>query len=231
MIRSAIREQVQQRSMDSGTIVLASDTNIWIDLAVRSLWNAYAWPFKSTSTTLSTTANSKVLVLPAGVQEIKKLINTASLGVLQPRNERFLQGLFPDDTQTSYPIFYCDGGLQQAANMTAPPQRVLHLYPVPDKVYALSFRYEALPQLPSAQATPDSAYMPFPEDFDEAVIHWCLMRYYQLIGDALNLNLSKSFYEMELQRLVALYSSMTETFPMIDSELDSYFGNSWSGMS
>ena len=238
MIRSALVSEVQQRALDNGvsSVTTSAQYNTWVDLADRALWNAYAWPFKQKETrSLSTTSGQKNLVLPADVQEIKKVINTQVLGVLQPRNERWCQNIFPDDTSLAPPLFYCDGGLQETSNLTSPPVRVLHLYPVPDAVYALYFRYLALPTLRSAQSVPDSAYSCLPEDFDEALIQWILRHQMLKVGDVAAANLAQQSYTAELQRLIALYSSLTETFPMIDSELDSIYpgsyGVGWGGVS
>lgn len=225
MIRSAIRNEIQQRALDDGSIVTTSDLNTWIDLAVRALWYAYAWPFKSKESTITCTPNSKAVVLPTDVQEIKKLINTSLTMLLTPRNERFLQLLFPEGTPPAQPLFYCDGGLSQAFGQASPPVRVLHLYPVPDQNYTLYLRYQKLPSLPSQQNTPDSAYGPFPEDFDEAIIQWVLTRFFRKVGDVAQTNLAQQAYSAELDRMIALYSTMTEAFPMVDSEVDSGFGS------
>lgn len=220
MIRSALRAEISERVFDeTNAIASAAVVNTWIDLAEKTLWKAYAWPFKSKSDdTLVTTLNVNTFVLPADVQEIKKLVNTDLGSPLRPRNERWLEN-FPTLTSISQPPrFYVDGGLTQAADQVSAPKRVLKLYPTPDAAYHMHLRYLKLIALRSAQATPDSAFGSLPEDFDEATIQWCLVRYNNKLSDPTAVLEARSEYKEELARLIATYSTLTESFPVIDSD-------------
>lgn len=226
MIRSALRAEISGRVFDStNAVASASTVNLWIDLAIRDLWARFNWPFKTKSSApgaVVTVANVNTLTLPVDLQEVKKLVNTDLNIPLLPRNERWLEDRYPDQTQVAMPLFYVDGGLSQATNQTSAPQRVLRLYPTPDKVYKLRLRYLTLPSLPSAQTPADSAFGPLPEDFDEAIIQWCLVPYTGMLADPVAQAEARSRYLEECTKLVKVYRYLSETMPAIDIDLLPY---------
>lgn len=232
MNRAAFRAEVSERVFDdSNAIATTSTVNLWLDLAVRSLWKVYPWPWRRATATFSTVIGTDIYALPADVQEIRKLVYPANQLVLVHRTERWLEEMYPDPTiKTGPPMFYVDGGLLSPSNLTAPPQRQIKLYPTPDSVYALRLRYHALPKLFSTQGTPDSAFSPFPEDFDEAIIQWCLVRYCRKLGDAQGEALARQTLTEEVTNLLGVYSQITEAYPIIDDE-DYQVGNFYSANS
>lgn len=224
MIRSALRAEISGRVFDSTNAVASAATvNLWIDLAIRELWSKYSWPFKTKNTTAVTANGVTTVTMPADLMEIKKLVCTDLNIPLLPRNERWLEDRYPDQTQKGPPLFYVDGGLSQAVNQTATPARVLRLYPTPDRVYNMRLRYFALPIVPSAAGgTPDNAFGPLPEDFDEAIIQWCLVRYTGMLADPVAQSVARTMFQDECTRLLKVYRYLTETMPAIDIDLLPY---------
>lgn len=211
--RLQLRTEVQGRSDDpNGAVAKVHEVNTWITLAVRAIWREWPWSFATDTATVTTMTDSALVTLPSTVQKPKRVYNPTTGTFLRPSNERTLQNAYPD--AKGHPLYYCDGGLTQTT-LTSPPSRRLRLFPTPDAAYSLTVTHlRSAPNL-----TSDEHYSPLPEEFDEAVVLWCLVRFYNKIDDIPQARNHQEAYREEVNGLKSTFSVFQhERFPTIVPE-------------
>jgi hypothetical protein len=185
----------------------------WLNLAVRTVWRSHSWPFtRKPPVTLTTTAGTPTVDLPADAVAVTKVYDATNNNPLRYRTDRVLRDYYwPSATGT--PQFYTDGGFYQPQT-TAPPVRRLLLYPTPDKTISLAVTYSSTP----ATMASEGDYSPLPEDFDEALLQWALVRYYNQADDASNANAARQAYADEISRLIGTYGvGQLERYARVDT--------------
>lgn len=202
MKKYEFRDEVRNRIDDpQGVLVTDNELDLWLKLGVQRLWRAWNWPFKRAQTTVVSVANTATIDMPADLQRIKKVVSTTNDTVLVPTFEGRFHAAYPD-SPTGQPLWYAEGGLSQVVD-TSPPVRLLKLLPTPDAVYSYTVVYSKL--LPAWDG--DDAYPNVPEDFDEAIIQWALVRFYQKLDDNQNRVACQDAYEDEVRFLTEEYSA------------------------
>ena len=206
--------------MDDARGLLADDVtlNLWLNLGVRSIWKAFPWSFRRVQASVNTTANTATVSLPADCAVPTKVVNDSTSTVLIPKPDRWLQDFYKV-ADRGQPFYYTEGGLSQSSQ-ASPPLRQLRLYPTPDGVYSLRVTYEKTPPVMDA----DGDYGPLPEDFDEAIVLWTLVRFYRKVDDAQAAADHQNEFNQELQRLWEQYAAWQhEEFPQLPmQELESF---------
>lgn len=197
---------------DLGAVAKPHHVNAWLNLAVKHIWRAWPWTFTSTTADLATTEDSHLVELPSDARAVKRVFLTDAQTYLKPRIERVLQDAFADTSGT--PQYYCDGGLTQA-DLESPPVRNLKVYPKADGVHDLAVTY--LRSAPSMTA--DEHYSPLPEEFDEAIVLWCLIRSYRKLEDIVQAREHAEALASELNDLKDQFASIqVERYPVLEPD-------------
>lgn len=217
MNRAELRSEIQSRADDTNSAVSKPDqVNRWINLGVRYIWRKWPWTFTTDRENVDTVAGEPLVLLPAGMNRPKRVVNTTTGRILIPEVERILQKWWPDVTAVSEPFNYCDGGLLQAS-MDEAPQRQMRLYPTPDVTYTLEVT--ALRSAPTMSK--DTNISPLPEEFDEAIILWSLVRYYRKIEDLMQASEHKNAFDEEINGLFEDFSVwQVDQLPKLHDESD-----------
>lgn len=229
MQRSDLRTELQTRFFDTSNAIASTATlNRWLNLAVQQIGGSHNWPFHRKRDTETLSSGNPLVALNSDLRVITKVSYEDASGArvpLVPVHERWLQDNYPDDGDTGAPVVYTDGGFEQATT-TAPPVRQLRVAPVPDQNYTLTVSYMAQPTMGAG----DTAYPPFPAEFDECILLWGCIQYARLMNDIEARQDYQRSYEEELKRLIARYSSwQAEVFERVSPEEVSrtYLGMVW----
>ncbi len=219
MNRLALRTEIEERIQDEAN-AFASETeiNLWINLAIRAIWRAHFWPFRVKQGTVSCPAGtgSSLVPLPTDHGQTIKVVHTANEYALEPRPERWLRAIY-SPVGIGDPVFYTEGGLTHTT-LTAAPIRNIRVFPAPSATTSLNVTYQALP----ASLAADTSYPNLPEDFDQAIIEWCLIKYYQKIDDYQAVAENKEMFADELEALRAVYGEWQyERYPVIQPDVES----------
>lgn len=203
MKRHEFRETLQTRvDDDMGAVVAPEEWDTWINLAVRAIWKAWPWTFATKTATLNTEDGGDKLTLPADAQHPRKVFNSTSEIHLQPSNLRVLLATYSAAAKGE-PLYYADGGYSQPDDLSTPPAKVMLVKPTPDRVYALEVTYKRN----APQMTSDQHYSPLFEEFDEAVMLWCLTRFYRKLDDLAQSQEHTVLYQEELNNLIGQYGN------------------------
>ena len=215
-------EDIQSRFGDSSVETL-TDIRRWLPQVLVNIWSTRRWKFAQKEGTITTVADTESYTLDTDVPftGLYSVVNDTSTQIVRLVSDRTFDEIYPATATTGSPYLY---RLWGAASQL--PK--LQLYPIPDGVYSLTYRYNRTTtvvdlETSSTQTTNDALTPDLPQNYRELLVLGVLARL-EKKDENPNANVTQAAFDQLLNAMRKEYEATVGQFEVLRSE-DEAFGN------